>query len=516
MISAIPKTGKGPAAVIFRTDSQLEEDSVALVGDEFRELSDPSYAWYQKVREYRKDPTLSLGAGILAAPLLSADWIIEGRDEAACELLRKVFLPIKDEIFRHTVMSGMYYGWQSWETRPWKIQGEGLTRYLKTKPLRHEYTTLLTDKNGFLSGLFNNTALSQSSRLSVPRVEGEPIAAIGQATLEFPYCAVHAANDEYNNPLGYPLMKNVEGVMDSYATVEAGAARYVERTAGSHWVLWYPDGIETTVGGQTVPSDVVAQKVLDSLRASGTVALPVSAAELNAMITGSGGSDIKKSGWDLKLITSEGGGDPFLERQSYLDALKLRALMIPERTALEGHFGTKAESSEHADIAMMAIDGWGQSMMKWINSEYGIIAQILRMNKIPYYPGRAKASMVPLMDDVKTFFREIFRTVVNNAPGFARIVDVEDIAQKTSIPIDKEELEHMKKQAREMDEVSLKTAKAGAKNAAAGIVAGQTGSAGAGAGGGNGKTSVKGKPNNGRKPKSPGNGPGTKDSRNNK
>jgi len=46
--------------------------------------------------------------------------------------------------------------------------------------------------------------------------------------------------------------------------------------------------------------------------------------------------------------TSQGS---FIDRQKYLDALKMRAFGLPERSILEGSHGTKAEADVHADIA---------------------------------------------------------------------------------------------------------------------------------------------------------------------
>lgn len=439
----------------FDTESQLDQEEIVDAnGDKVLQLYGQQEEWYRKARLYRQDPTVALARAILAAPILQNRWSISGKDQAAVELVKLTLLPHRQEILRHAVFSGMDYGWMSWEVRPQKIEG---TRHIRMKPLKHDYTQVESDKDGFPIALRNKPV-----QLSVSRLLKDPASTIDGTQIKAPYFSICAAADEYNDPYGYPLLKNVESIMESYAEVEEGARRYIKKTAGSHWVLWYPEGITVTINGEEVDSSVVATRILTALKASGSVALPVSPAELKQLLSqSSGGGDVRKSGWDLKLMSDGGGVDPFLERQAYLDALKMRAMFVPERTALEGHFGTKAESSEHADIAMMAIGAWGESLIEWINSPFGFISNILAFNKIPYYPGRVRVDPLPLVDDTRAFFREIFRTAINNVEGFARIIDVDAIANRTDVPIDKDALEMVQKQAEEQAALGLEAAKAG-------------------------------------------------------
>ena len=47
---------------------------------------------------------------------------------------------------------------------------------------------------------------------------------------------------------------------------------------------------------------------------------------------------------EIELLSDSGKGQqPFTDRQKYLDILKVRAFGFPERSILEGQFGTKAD-----------------------------------------------------------------------------------------------------------------------------------------------------------------------------
>ena len=414
------------SAIIFKVDSQYDVGQTTTPNGSrlLNEVIDPSDSWYERARVYRTDPTISLARAILSAPIIENPWSVGGSDPQAIELIKKVLLPHRKALTRTAILSCIDYGWQSWEVRPYSPPNDPLTKHIKFKPLKHDVTRIVVDGAGFPTGVINSPSQHQSGKYYDVHVESPNVV----------FCA---GAEEYGNPLGYPILKNCEKIIQSYEEVEAGAIRYVNRIAGAHWVLWYPSGTTVFVDGEEVSSDVVADKVLQSLKSSGRVALPVSNAELQQLLSSSSNSaDVKKSGWDIKLISETGGLDPFLDRQSYLDALKMRALFVPERTALEGHFGTKADSSEHADIAMMAIASWGNAVLDWFNSPYGFVASVLAFNGIDYYPGRVQIEPLPFQDDERTFFREIFRTVINNVGQFASIIDMETLGPKTGIPID--------------------------------------------------------------------------------
>lgn len=407
-------------AVIFKSTDQL-----GGMEDEYqrRELTpENDYTWNEKARLIRRDPTVALGRAILASPLIKNEWQIEGRSKRAVKLLTDVLLPHRGELMMQAIFSGIDFGWQGWEVRPMKVRGQK-SKHIKFKPLNHDFTTVTLDRNGFPNGMKNHSPYTTVPHTMEPQFIGSK------------YMAIAAASSEYGNPYGQALLRNVEGAFDSYNIVEQGAGRYVERTAGAHWVLWYPVGT-SKLGEEELDNAIIADRVLNGLQASGQVALPVTSEEFSEYIKNISTTDARKSAWHLELITSDSGGDPFLDREKYLDALKMRGLFIPERVALEGQFGTKAESSEHADIALIVMEQWAQSIINWFNSPYGFVARVLEFNNIAWYPGVAQIVPLPLADSDKVFMREIFRTIVNTTGDNAVIVDIEKIGKKAGVPIE--------------------------------------------------------------------------------
>lgn len=415
------------AAVIFKSDDQLggsepygELSNQILYYDEDSELR---AQWYQRAREIRLDPTIALGRQILSAPIIKNRWEVEGEDENAKDILRRIFLPHRQQIMRQAVFSGIDYGWQGWEVVPWHTNNE---IHIKYKPLRHDWTSIKVDSQGFPNGMLNHPNVTRNP-------QGEPVTIVKSRT------ALCCGQSEYGNPYGRPILKNVNDIFNNYNEVEAGARRYAKKVAGAHWILWYPIG-KSPVDGEDMDNADIAEQFLENLKSSGTSAFPVRPEQFHQMlVSNASGADARKSAWHVELIESSAGMDPFLDREKYLDAVKMRGLFCPERVALEGQFGTKAESSEHADIALMAIEEWGQSLVDWHNSEFGFVGRIFEFYGIDYYPGRAYVQPLPFSDDDKAFLREMVRGTVNNTQQYGvQMIDMEKAMGIAGVPIAKD------------------------------------------------------------------------------
>ena len=389
-------------SVIIRTESQ-EDREISISG-----------TWLERARKIRKDPTVVLARAILAAPLINNEWQVVGDDKKQRKILEKVLLPMKECFWSTAIFSGIDYGWHSWEVRPQKHKK---TTYLKVKSLRHDCTELYLKRNGELK-LVKNSGYES----------------LDEAELKQSNFAHIASYQEYDSVGGYPLLKNTDEVMQDYEEAHEGHHRFMTKVAGTHWALWYPVGSTEDKDGNLIDNLEIADKVLDSLESSGKVALPVSRSEINELLQDQGVFDARKTGWRLELLESNAGNGPFLDSKRYYDALKMRSLLVPERMALEGQFGTKSDSSEHADVALMAIEQWGSNFYKWINSEFGFVGRALEYNGQEIYPGGARIKPLPIADDTKSFYREILRTVLNKDETFHKGLDIKALMDKIGVP----------------------------------------------------------------------------------
>ena len=95
------------------------------------------------------------------------------------------------------------------------------------------------------------------------------------------------------------------------------------------------------------PNPELAKRLAHKLESSGAVAIPRDVAQLLET------AGLDSPGWKIELL-SEGGSlqAGFTGRLEYLDKLKVRGILTPERTVLEGQHGTLAEAEAHADVAL--------------------------------------------------------------------------------------------------------------------------------------------------------------------
>lgn len=435
------------SGIMFLAGDQYDVD---VFDDIVRRSSTSSNSWYETARTIRRYPTIAMGRAILAAPIIGRRAVISGESSRARRVLEKVLLPVYKSYLRNTTYACIDYGWLAHEVQPYKNKLDGVYQ-VRMKPLRHEYTDLTADAQGFVNGAVNYVPNPRtvSAKLDRVKVRGSN------------FCHAAAA-DEYANPYGYAMLKNVEDTYNAYFEVEESAKRYNKKIAGSHWKLTFPIGytpVDDGNGNQQMKSNqLIANELLASLRSSGMVAIPVNPDSIKGMLEGEVGASSSPA-WSLELLSESGSQDIFLDRERFLDALMMRGLILPERIALEGQFGTKAEASEHADIALNAIEQYGDNIFEWVNGPTGVCASILAINGIDWYPGIAYLDAMPLSDDAKQFMREIMRALVNGTTDLFRTIDLVELGRKTDVPMLKEQIALMVEEAEGLKKAQVDSAK---------------------------------------------------------
>ena len=111
-----------------------------------------------------------------------------------------------------------------------------------------------------------------------------------------------------------------------------GARRYDRKIAGATVVVHYPKGSSYDEHGVLTPNPELAKRLAHKLESSGAVAIPRDVAQLLET------AGLESPGWKIELL-SDGGSlqSGFTGRLEYLDKLKVRGILAPERTVLEGH-----------------------------------------------------------------------------------------------------------------------------------------------------------------------------------
>ena len=369
------------------------------------------FGTYAEYRALRKDPTAALGRGLLVSGVLSGSWSVEsdeGINEAAVESI-KTLIPLREEIMRNAVGFGRVdFGWMGFEKV--FIVKDGRLTLEKLKPLLHDMTTILVDKNGNLTGYKQQSTLT-----------GEPI------IIPLEKCLHIAFDVEGGNLYGSPLLEHIRATQTSWSDCDAGAKRYDTKIAGSHFVVHYPPGT-SEVDGETVDNAEIANKLLTALESSGSMALPSTTAEYIQELVDSNVAKLYE--WDVTLLSDTSARQPtFIERLKYLDAQKIRGLILPERSMLEGQFGTKAEAGEHIGLAITGMQEIDKAITTETNNQ--CVNQLLDLNwGLP--AGSVRLVAAPLVDLEAEFLRKLYIELV---PDDFPNVDTKLLKEQLHIPV---------------------------------------------------------------------------------
>ena len=350
--------------------------------------STATFGTYADYRELREDPTVALGRGLLVAGVLSGNWSVEadeGVSESVVDSIRDL-VPFREKVMQDTVGYGRVdFGWMGFE----KVFGlrDGKLVLERVKSLLHDITTVLIDPNGNFAGYKQQDMLT------------------GMPVIVPPEKCLHIAFDVEGGDLyGTPLLENIRATQTSWGECDAGAKRYDEKIAGSHWLIRYPPG-SSTVDGESVDNGTLAAQLLVALESSGYIAVPTTTAEVLQELVNAEVADLY--GWHVEMLSdSSPRQGAFVERLGYLDTLKVRGMGLPERSVLEGHFGTKAEAGAHGEWAILLMEELDQKITREFNEQ--VVDQLLILNYGPEAVGTVRMVSAPLVDKQIGFLRELY------------------------------------------------------------------------------------------------------------
>jgi len=383
---------------------------IATAGSLFGQT--PLPASYETYRRMRKHPTIALARALSIAPIVAAEWSIEVRDDDVPDewrdFIEEQLFPIREPLMQDALEGGTDFGHQPWE-KIFAPTDDGLIGLRKLKPLLHDITEILVDKG---SGAFEgfkqkDVTLPLENSLLIPfRVEGT---------------AWH----------GEPLLENARNAWNDWHASNDGARKYDEKVAGSHFVVHYPPGTSEDQSGSVYPNHELAKRMLDSLEASGSIAIPADVAAHAERLADA------EPAWDVSILADGSARQySFGARLDYLDAQMARAMLIPERSVLQGQHGTQAEAGEHIDLALTHADLTHRHVTRLTN--WHVVDQLLAINHGPAARGAVFLVAAPIRDAKLTFLREVYTAFLANPSGFLEefgLIDTEALKALLGIPI---------------------------------------------------------------------------------
>lgn len=360
-----------------------------------------------------KDPTIKLACDIIIAMMMRQPWSVVAKDDAneqfASDLLQQLN-QFKETFLRAAFRGCLRDGWRAFEVAYTDDQaglaGVKALRTLNTKPLVYADT-------GMFAGVLNRGSGSDTTEIDIDEQ----------------HCVFVNFDDEGYGDLGIPLLRTAYLPYRKWEDCDDGARRYDQKVAGGFLLIQYPTGSSPYSGlnGADTSNEVIADNMGQSFQAVGYACVPV-------VVDPDTGEPID-SPWKVEHISAGGGMQGgFIEREKYLDALKLRAFGIPERTTTEGTFGTKAEAEAHADIAFIINSDRHSRIAQAIND--CVVATLCEANLTD--PTACKLVVGKLDPNDRELFATIFSNLMTD-PVFgeqiASRVDMDTLLEKLNVPV---------------------------------------------------------------------------------
>lgn len=372
----------------------------------------PPPATAKTYRAMRNHPTIFLARTVAWTPILAAqDPTVEGDapEQAIADAQRLV-----DRFFwkfvRHA-LSSLDFGYAAWE-KVWGGSGSNI-QIERLKPLVAWETHPILDKQtGEWLGIKQDAVELERER------------------------AIWYTNGGYaDDPYGESRLYGIRGVWQHWNDATKQLGVYLNKVAGVIPLIEYPEGESQNSGGQTKSNFDIAVGIAGALAAGKGVVMPNTLANWSKELIRSGAKPDDIKAWRIQFLEAKGDySTGILEVMRQADRYMVRGYAVPERAALEGQFGTKADASTHTDITVDA----SQQTIDDITEEFQ--NQVIRQELLFRY-GQAVADAVALRspaltDEAQALLGSMIQALVSGGglEVLAPILDIRAILERRGVP----------------------------------------------------------------------------------
>lgn len=375
--------------------------------------SDPDPATYETYRAIRSNPTVAIARAAMFAPIKAAQWTFEAKDgvpDDRVKFIQAQFEPMRAEILRD-VMRAVEYGWQPFE-RVYTIKDNRVV-CSRFKPLLPDVSSPILDKDTYrLIGVENN-----GTKLSMREA------------------ALFSYDSECDDPYGRSIYENIR--VDAWwpwKDASVKLAQYATKGAGVIPLIRYPMGRTNDSGGTEVDNSVNASNVLRTLGVGMGVAMPnaIDPAYDDLLRGGANVQDLMA--WQISFLeTRSGVGGELIEAMRHYEKLIVRGMLQPERSLLEGEFGTKADAGSHTDTGLLI----ATELLEWVISEINrqFVDPLLAINFGFEARGSVYIKPSPIVDEDRAFMRELVKQALLADPALLMgVADFDAMLDAVNIP----------------------------------------------------------------------------------
>ena len=361
-------------------------------------------------KRMRLDPQIALGLAAIKAPVMNVtsdgSWWIDAESDEVRDAVTELMRPLVRPLFR-SCLNAVEFGHQAhekvWELRD--VGGSTFYAYKKLKDLEPGTFELLENDNGHYAGLRQ------------PHMEN-PIGP--EKTF------VMTLDREWGNLYGRGRLDAAYEPWYWASIIYMFANRYFERKADPVVKAYGPPEMrlnpETGTEEHTLDS---LNNTLASLRSSGSITLPDERDEHG------------NRRWDVEYMLDDQRGEMFRMYLEHLDAKKLRAMFVPERSLTQdGNVGSHAAAQQYADTFLLMESGLLQDIVGQVN-EF-VIRPLVEVNFGPAARESVAFRTSGISRQSEDILADILRLSIEaeaNGGRIAELIDQVKLLEQLNVPV---------------------------------------------------------------------------------
>jgi len=300
---------------------------------------------YQELRDCSKHPLVKLALDLLTGELEGVPWRYELNPNLPPELIQKYkgvcqwvetnVNRIRNSILTQGIRNMLIYGYSPFEIIYTYNTKNGLYEIKRLKPLLHEYTWILVDRDGEFCG-FEQRMPHTKPRIRLKQDESfiMSLDVVGQ------------------NWYGTSVLESTIPLWKQWCNINHQVDRFFNRCVGSRTALYYPVGrsvVGTDGEGKPVEMDNadIARQSIAAMDQNFGIALP----QGTSRVVDQAGSG--ERAWQVDTYSDTPGNvSVFIERQKQIEELLVNSVGFPVRIFQEGRAsGSRAELESFTDIS---------------------------------------------------------------------------------------------------------------------------------------------------------------------
>jgi len=400
----------------------------------------PAGAGVEVKKRMRLDPQIALGLAAIKAPVMNVtrdgSWWIEGGSEDVRRLVTELVRPLIRPLFR-SCLNAVEFGHQAHE-KVWELRAlDGARRAASDRSDRSDASDKPDGsdraRRGAAGAFYTYRKLKdlEPGTFEFFADEHGRYAGLRQPHMDGPIppekTFVMTLNKEWGNLYGRGRLDAAYEPWYWSSIIYMFANRYFERKADPVIKAHGPAEIRPNpeTGAEENTLDALNDS-LASLRSSGSIALPDERDEHG------------DRRWDVEYLLDDQRGEMFRKYIEHLDAKKLRALFVPERSLTQdGSVGSQAAARQYADTFLLMEAGLLQDIVGQVNAF--VLRPLVEVNFGPAaLDDGLRLATTGISRQNEEILADVLRLAVEaekNGGAFAELIDRMKLLEQLNVPV---------------------------------------------------------------------------------